>query len=323
MANNIKNIMGIAIADIKAVNGIAAADIKELNGEEFASAYAIGTWTARTSNGTGENKYVGAMAGTGTSGLYAGGYPYGDGKGTNTFEWGGSSWSAGGSLNNNSHNSMGAGTQSAAIKIAGQDGDLTYQYVEEYNGSSWTNKTSTNNDHSGGTTCGAAVNACIVLLGANTNTEQYNSAGSGSWTDKATDTRRDEHQNGDSGGAGQGMAIAGKADGSFISTTRIYTLSTNAWTAGTSYPIAVSAGGSFGQTDATDIVAFTGRTADADGGVASTFEFNSGAWQTGNSLTRARRHSSGCGPTGNGLTTNGYDGSFRDYTDTFSRTIST
>ena len=281
---------------------------------------AVGVWTARTSNGTGENKYVGAMAGTGTSGLYAGGYPYGDGKGTNTFEWGGSSWSAGGSLNNNSHNSMGAGTQSDAIKIAGQDGDLTYQYVEQYDGSSWTNKTSTNNDHSGGTTCGGgAVNACIVLIGANTNSEQYNSAGSGSWTDKATTTRKDEVQNGDSGGAGEGMAIAGKVDGSFVSTTRIYTLSTNAWTAGTSYPIAVSAGGSFGQTDATDIVAFMGKTADADTGVASTFEFNSGAWATGNSLTRARRHSSGCGSTGNGLTTNGNDGSFVDYTDTFSR----
>jgi hypothetical protein len=284
---------------------------------------AVGVWTDQSpSNGTGENKYAGAHAGTGTSGLYAGGYPYGDGKGTNTFEWGGSSWSSGGSLNNNSHNSMGAGTQSAAIKIAGQDGDGTYQYVEEYNGSSWTNKTSTNNDHSGGTTCGSAVNACIVLLGANPNSEQYNSSGSGSWTDKATDTRRDEMQNGDSGGAGQGMAIAGKdqpGGGDFIATTRIYTLATNAWTAGTAYPIACSAGGSFGKTDTTDIVAFLGKTAAEDNGVASCFEFNGSAWATGNSLTRARRTTGACGSTGNGLTTNGYDGSFRDYTDTFSR----
>ena len=68
---------------------------------------AVGVWTAE-SNGTGENKYAGAHAGTASSGLYAGGYSYSDGKGTNTFEWGGSSWSSGGSLNNDSHNSMGA-----------------------------------------------------------------------------------------------------------------------------------------------------------------------------------------------------------------------
>ena len=153
MANNVKNIMGIAIADIKAVNGIAAADIKNVMGEEFASAYAIGTWTARTSNGTGENKYAGAHAGTGWSGLYAGGYSYGDGKGTNTFEWGGSSWSSGGSLNNDSHNSMGAGTQSDALKIAGQDSANTYQYCERFDGSNWTSVQPTNNDQSRGTTC--------------------------------------------------------------------------------------------------------------------------------------------------------------------------
>jgi hypothetical protein len=35
MANNVKKINGIAIADVKKLNTIAAADIKELNGEEF------------------------------------------------------------------------------------------------------------------------------------------------------------------------------------------------------------------------------------------------------------------------------------------------
>ena len=282
---------------------------------------AVGVWTAE-SNGTGENKYAGAHAGTASSGLYAGGYSYSDGKGTNTFEWGGSSWSSGGSLNNDSHNSMGAGTQSDALKIAGQDAAATYQYVEAYNGSSWTNKTSTNNDHSGGTTCGPAVNACIVLIGANANSEQYNSAGSGSWTTKATETRRDELMNGDSGGAGEGLTVAGYDQpdtGAIIATCRKYTLSTNAWSDSTAYPVATSSGGSFGLTGASDVVAFMGKTASADGGVAATFEFDGSAWATGNNVTRVRRTIGGCGPSGNGLTTNGYDGSFRDYTDTFSR----
>ena len=137
------------IAQIEKWNGLTDAQIEKLNLTNFAGAFAIGTWTARTSNGTGENKYAGAHAGTGSSGLYAGGYSYGDGKGVHTFEWGGSSWSSGGDLNKASHNSMGAGTQSAAIKIAGQDIDGTYQYVEEYDGSNWSSKTSTNNDHSG------------------------------------------------------------------------------------------------------------------------------------------------------------------------------
>ena len=35
MANNVKKVNGIAIADVKKLNTIAAADIKELNGEEF------------------------------------------------------------------------------------------------------------------------------------------------------------------------------------------------------------------------------------------------------------------------------------------------
>ena len=132
--------------------------------------------------------------------------------------------------------------------------------------------------------------------------------------------------NGDSGGAGQGFAVAGydqPGTGAIIATTVIYTLSGDSWSSGTAYPTATSSGGCFGLTDATDVVAFMGKTAAADGGVAQTYEFNNGAWQTGNNGTRARRTIGGCGPSGNGLTTNGYDGSFRDYTDTFSRTVST
>lgn len=287
-----------------------------------AAGFAIGTWTAE-GNGLGDDKYSGATMGTGTSGLYAGGYSAGRDR---SYEWDGTSWINEATMINESWSSMGAGTQGDALKIAGQDEESTYQYCETYDGETWTVKTPTNNDHSGGTVGGGgAVNACLVVLGANANTELYNSAGSGSWTSKATESRRDEMMGGHSGGGGEVMAIAGVdfASDTLVATTRIYTLSTDAFTDSVAMPVATKAGGAFGQTDATDVVVFMGETAAAGNGVASTYEFNAGAWTTGNSLTRARRTLNGAGLTGNGLTAGGYDGSFRNYTDTFDRAVST
>lgn len=321
---DIEKVNTIAISDIEEWNGLTDAEIEKLNAINWSGSFAIGTWTAE-GNGLGSNKFSGATMGTGGSGLYAGGYSPGRDA---SFEWDGTSWSSGGTMNNGAWACMGAGTQSDALKIAGQDAENTYQYVETYNGSSWTSKTATNNDHSQGTVGGGgAVNSCIVILGANANSEVYNSSGSGSWTTKATDTRRDEMMGGHSGGGGEALAIAGvdqPGDGSILSTVRKYTLSGDAWSNGTAIPTATKAGGAFGQTDATDVVAFTGETAaSGDSSVGTTIEFNNGAWQTGNNITRPRRTLTGGGPTGNGLVAGGYDGSYRDYTDTFDRTVST
>ena len=321
---DIEKVNNMSISDIEAWNGLTDADIEKLNAINWSGSFAIGTWTAE-SDALASDKYGGGMAGTASSGLYFGGwYP----QSVVTEEWGGSAWSSGGNLNLTSHGCNGTGTQSAAIKISG-DTDYTgsrhFDECETYDGSSWTSTTNTNVNHSQGAVGGASYSNCVILCGEAEEAEKWNGS---TWTTGATTTTNIfELMGGQSGGAGDVMAAAGNnGSGTFYTVVQKYEYnsgSDDAWSSLAAFPVATSSGGTFGNTNSADVVAFLGKTAAAGDGVASTYEFNGGAWGTGNNLTRARRTIVGTGPTGNGLTAGGYDGSFRDYVDSFSRAVST
>jgi len=334
MANQIKKLNTIAIASIEKVNTLTDANIEKLNTLNFAGVVAIATWTAESGN-LGTAKYAGSLFGTAADAVYCGGYVSGA---LNTTEiWDGSSgtgaWSAGSNnLGAASHGGTGAGIRGSGtydgLKITGSGG--ASKTCELWNGTdnTWSSAADTNVAHLQGTSAGGgAVDNALVLggtEGAATKAEHYDLSGD-SWTAGSNTTaERNELMGGDSGGAGYAKLIAGADDGyTKLVTCTNYTTASDTWSSSVNYPVATASGASFGQTSADDVVAAAGRTASGSAGVASTNEFNNGAWQTGNNLTRNRRTIQGCGPTGNGITAGGYDGSFRGYTDTMTRTVST
>ena len=277
---------------------------------------AVGTWIAEL-DGLDSSLFAVGHAGNGDAGTIFGGY---SGSQTNaTEEWNGSVWVAGGNLNLESHGTQGAGSQTSCIKIAGDtdmDGTRNFVECEQYDGSSWTSTTNTSLNHSEAAVGGTSKDNCTVALGGETKAETWNGSSWSTGSDNST-TRRDAVASGQSGGSGDMMVCGGKTtDGTLQTTVQKYD---DTWSALASQPVATKAQGAFGNTNSADVIVFGGETASAGNGVANTYEFNNGAWTTGNSLTRERRNAGGTGPSGKGLTGGGYDGSFRNYTDTFDR----
>ena len=58
---------------------------------------------------------------------------------TATYEYNGTAWTGGGSLNNPQGNNNGAGTQTAGLSFGGGPSGSATNKTEEYNGSAWTN----------------------------------------------------------------------------------------------------------------------------------------------------------------------------------------
>jgi hypothetical protein len=96
-----------------------------------------GTSWANNPTGLGTARYELAGAGTQTAGLAAGGYP---GNKTNTEEYDGSTWTAGGALTTGRGSLKGTGTQTAALVAGGgiPSAATPSAVAEQYNGTSWT-----------------------------------------------------------------------------------------------------------------------------------------------------------------------------------------
>jgi hypothetical protein len=109
--------------------GATGAQVESYNGT---------SWTETTEMST-QRGWTNSGAGTTTAGLIFGGQPLPPASGqlTATEEWGGSSWTNGGNLNQGRSMVGGAGTQTAALCYGGLTPSVTVN-TEEYNGTAWT-----------------------------------------------------------------------------------------------------------------------------------------------------------------------------------------
>ena len=109
--------------------GATGAQVESYNGT---------AWTETTEMST-QRGWTTSGAGTTTAGLIFGGQPLppAGGQLTATEEWGGSSWTNGGNLNQGRSMVGGAGTQTAGLCYGGLTPSKTVN-TEEYNGTSWT-----------------------------------------------------------------------------------------------------------------------------------------------------------------------------------------
>ena len=143
------------------------------------------------------NKNDGAGAGTLTAGLQFGSSrvpdsPNSGGLSTHdsTFEYDGSSWTAGGDMNTGRTTFGGTGTQTAALAFGGRITNNPFTYTansEEYNGSSWTEGNNLgatmyymNRTGVGTQTAGLAAGGILIPGGASAKTQEYDGS---SWSE--------------------------------------------------------------------------------------------------------------------------------------------
>ena len=120
----------------------------------------------------GTARYSLAGAGTQTAGLAFGGAP---GSIAATEEYDGSSWTAGGTMNNGRSGISGSGTQTAALGIGGGPGGFNGRSTESYDGSTWSITTGTTVTHPGAAAGTASPNTqSIVFAGSfKADTEEF------------------------------------------------------------------------------------------------------------------------------------------------------
>jgi len=236
------------------------------------------SWTAETAHPQAINQS--SVAGTETAAVVAGGYDYvaapsTGGRTRETFEYDGSSWTAGNNKPFGASNMGSAGIQTASIFFGGfgQPGDGTapsspssnpLSSAEEYDGTNWTTVGSLNTARYGVTGSGVQSDAgAIGGYPAITNFERWDGS---SWTNSSTlGTGR---QTGFAGGS------PASTDGAFI-------------------------GG--GQTP--PIVATTEKFH------SSALAYTAAAWASGGDLTQVRSECGGTGTQTAGFVTGGYKGS--------------
>ena len=145
----------------------------------------IETWSSGTAHPTA-NRH-GFASGTQTAALYASGYvgpvppPAANNFLVGTFEYDGSSWTAGGDVNSRAFIGASAGTQTASLKMGGNGpGGANRGEVEEYNGSTWAEQNDLPTGTQTNTGIGIQTAALSVSGGADTDiTLEYDGA---SWT---------------------------------------------------------------------------------------------------------------------------------------------
>ena len=133
--------------------------------DTFKSIVALEAWTSASPMLNARNNPAG-QGGTQNASWICGGNPPAF---TATEEFNGTGWSSSGNLNNGRLYGNGAGTQTAAITIAGDNPTSPPNngatIVEEYNGSSWTAGTAIPEGRYGHATCGAVKTAVIAVAG--------------------------------------------------------------------------------------------------------------------------------------------------------------
>ena len=153
-------------------------------------------------------KYGRRGCGTTAAGLVFGGIPP---VSTATEEWGGSSWTAGGSLSTARYNLGAAGTQTAGLAFGGnQDPPPVSSACEEYNGTSWSAGGSLSTARNG--LAGVGIQTLALAIGGSTGSdtaavEQYNGS---SWSAGGDlNTARNNLSSARNGVVGSALAFGG------------------------------------------------------------------------------------------------------------------
>jgi len=172
------------------------------------------SWTEAADLNTGRGYLASATLGTTTAALVMGGLinpelnpsPYGAvGEKAESEEWNGSAWTEGSDLNTGRAVSTGAGTQTAALFIAG--GDTAVANVEAYNGSTWTEIADVNTAVNRASSGGDQDDAIKASGNSSANVEQWDGT---SWTEVANvSTTRGYAAFGFSSGASNGFIAGG------------------------------------------------------------------------------------------------------------------
>jgi len=267
------------------------------NTEEYNKSANVITAAAWASGGTlPVAVYDNAGAGTKNAGLSFGGDTAPDGKTTATFEYDGSSWTAGGALNTGRRELGGFGLQTAAVAACGGNYPAS-TLTEEYNGSSWTagNAASTARTMMGA----AGVLTSGVVVGGNpgtmTTTEEYDGT---NWSSGGA-LPVGKQSNDSFGNVVTAIHNAGgnTAPASYVNTSEAYD-GTN-WTSGPTMTYGadrVSATGS-----STSGLVFSGRLGPSTSRTAATMYFDGTSFVSAPSLSAAR---SGGQASGKGETSN-------------------
>ena len=233
-------------------------------------------WSSTPAMSTG--RYGGASGGTPTAAWYATGYKGSPGYTSDTEEYDGTSWTAGGSIADGTTQSTGScGTLTAGLKMGGTDGSPPYTETEEYNGSAWTAVPANLNATPTGTSgCGTQTSALYTRGRPSTVNEEYNGT---SWT--TANTIGTTNRSGCNSGTQTAALYLGgeQPPGPYLKLNDEYD-GTN-WTAGGS--LVIPQGISSNSGPSSDTMAASGYTTDSPwgpGNIANTQIYDGTAWAT-------------------------------------------
>ena len=284
------------------------------NTENKAQEYNGSSWTQITNTPvkTGYNVGIGTASDTSMS---VGGYNESYAFLTNTLNWNGSSWTAGGSLSTARWGASGGGTNTAAWFSGGKTGSYpgtNSTGTENYNGTAWSSGDSLNTARwlSGGT--GPQTAAMVIGerpspgTGRNGNTEVYNGTAWAETADLATARVQFKGTGGTSGGA----FVGGGNTPPNVANTEEFTKSTNtitaaAWSSGGNMGTARYGGMPFG-VGHTSQVSCGGLTAPPPGTHTNNSETYDGtSWTEGNNINTERYNGASGGTETAGVITMG------------------
>jgi len=267
------------------------------SGNNTTAVYNGSTFSSGPNVGTARMFGPGGGAGTGTAGLVFGGFidPSPNAM-TNTEEYDGSSWTAGGSLSNPSGLNCGWGTQTNAIA---QCNPSTYKTFEGYDGTSWSSKPSTATNGNGYANAAGATGSAgwITSLGPTYKTteefnESVNVVTGATWSSGGNlNTARDEGASSQNGLQTAALYFGGYSSDPASNATEQYDGST--WTTKNNLNTARYSGAGAGTTAA---ALYSGGFSNPSTLQSAVEEWDGTNWTTQpNSLSTARVNSGGCG----------------------------
>ena len=253
------------------------------------------TWSSGGSLNTAREN--GAVSGSKTAGLYAGGKVYPNSFQNASEEYNGTSWAEGNNLGTARSNIGGAGTQTAGLAAGGTNGAPGSSGVqtatEEYGGTSWTAGGALSTARMNTSTAGLQT-AAFMAGGINssnnlvTTVEHYNGS---SWT-SGTAMPGERSNSAAAGTQTAGLAFGGYVPPSYAFANTTIEYDGEGWTAGGNLSVARYGLGGFGSQ--TNAVAFAGTTP-PNSNSNSTELYNGTSWSTAPNLATSR---TGFSPSG-------------------------
>jgi len=223
-----------------------------------------------------------------------------------SMEWNGSSWSNGGTQNNNWDSRSAWGGNSSAIVAGG--GTAPRTYVETYNGTSFTETADLNTGRGGlpSGSLGSSITDGLVFGGATpgnveAETETWNGS---SWTE-VSDLNTARRGSGNSGSGSTSAACFGGNVPSTNASALTETWNGSTWTETTDLNTARNAGSGFGGTTSAGYVGGSSYPSLPPYNVKTEF-FNGSTWTETGDLANGRYHNKGGGAGNSAITGGGY-----------------